>query len=509
MRLLVSPPPIDSLPTDLVNVLFDILSTPAQPICLPPAPSDSQSEILRVSQVCREWRATAHGHQRSWTAYKLDLTSRKWTYRKASNLVALLAQFIVYAGSKDIELAIKQGDEPAVGHIPSTIVTAHSRRLSVLDLQLHQIAAENLFIGPALPFDRLQQFKLQMRPYVYHPILPVQVYGDAVKLSVFGAAPLLTNLAVVSRDAIDYLPIVTLGVWDPPLGQLTTLRASNICMKHNEVVRIFSNCTQLIICDLHCAGWTSEPDEMVPSHTPTTMAHLKELTMTFRTKFYHIWTYLTAPSLEQLHITTYGNDHDPWRHAEFLAFRHRSAFALTALALGSSFAPETHQLIEVLDTLQELEVLTLRWTGHQEQLAPEILRIAERLSDAAWLPQLHTLGMDVTPDSMGFLVARCESQLAAANGGMVQLRHIVLSAEPLELAWWFGAFQRDVDTLRTMGCNICLDASDKKYHFHQDDLHVDHYDEEVDWEDDWNTEDQDSDLGEDRDDEEGNYWVWS
>ncbi|KAJ7120011.1 hypothetical protein C8R46DRAFT_1256781 [Mycena filopes] len=496
MRLLVSP-----LPTDVVYVLFDILSTPAQPICLPPARSDSQPEILRVSQVCRKWRAAAHDRQRSWTSYTLDLTLHKWTYRKASNLLALLAKFIVYAGSKDIELAIKQGDEPALEHIPSTIITAHSRRLSVLDLQLHQIAAENLLIGPALPFDRLQRFKLQMHPYECQPIHPVPAYEE-VKLSVFGAAPLLTDLIVVSLHLpIPDLPMVSLEVWDPPLSQLTTLRASNFWMKHEDV---------LIICDLRCDGWMSEPDEsVIPSRTPTTMAHLKELTVTFQTITYHIWTYITAPILEQLHISSEFDDYDPRRHAEFLAFRHRSAFTLIALGLDFNFAPETHQLIEVLDTLQELEVLTLCWTGNQARLAPEILRIAERLCNPTWLPRLHTLVMNVTPDSVGFVVARCGSQLAAANGGMVQLRHILLSAKPEELAEWIDAFQRDVEALRAMGCGISLDGSYEKCHFHLEAPHVAHDDE--DWEGEWDTADQE--LDEDKGEEdvqmwEGNYWVW-
>ncbi|KAJ7130667.1 hypothetical protein C8R46DRAFT_1329550 [Mycena filopes] len=380
-------PPIHSLPTELVSAVFDELNTPARPICLPLnplTPVDSQPQIIRLSQVCRDWRATAHSRRQFWTSYKVDLASRVWTPTDGSTLLALMEEFISYTDLKnaaklDIVLAIDQGEEESAQDITADIVTTFSRRLSVLHLRLPHTAVEELFDAPTLPFDRLRQFEL------------------------------------------------------------------------------------LIICDVRLDSWLPEESGvMVSDETPTIMANLKELTLTFEVILPHLWACFTAPNLEQLHIISIYDDINRdggtrWGQTEFMAFRRRSAFTLTTLALCFEFSGDPNAIIEALDTLQEVEVLTLRWTGWRDFPSNEIQHLLQKLNTVTWLPRLRNLTIDATSESVAVLVSRCESQLAAAEGAVLQLRDITLAAEvgPEDLS---AVFSQEVDELRAMGCDIKVEV---------------------------------------------------
>lgn len=195
------------------------------------------------------------------------------------------------------------------------------------------------------------------------------------------------------------------------------------------------------------------------------MAHLEELRITFRVMIPHLWTYFTAPSLEQLHIISVYDDIDDdggtrWGQTEFMAFKRRSGFTLTTLALCFEFSEDPDTIIEALDTLQELEVLTLRWTGWQAFESPEIGRLLHKLATATWLPRLHNLTIDGTTESIAVLISRCKSQLADVQEAELQLREITLSIfdlDPHDVST-FQAQSLEINPLRVMGCNVEVQA---------------------------------------------------
>ncbi|KAJ7130689.1 hypothetical protein C8R46DRAFT_1048806 [Mycena filopes] len=240
------------------------------------------------------------------------------------------------------------------------------------------------------------------------------------------------------------------------------------------------------------------------------MAHLKELRITFRVIAPHLWTYFTAPSLEQLHIISIYDDINNdggtrWGQTEFMAFRRRSAFSLTTLALCFEFSGDSHTIIEALDTLQEVEVLTLRWTGWKDFPSPEIQHLLQKLNTVTWLPRLRNLTVDATSESVAVLVSRCESQLAAAEGTVLQLRDITLAAEvgPEDLS---AVFSQEVDGLRAMGCDVKVEVmtffGGEQYAARAQQEQDEDGDSEESDSDASETEDEDTDMDDDEDDED-------
>ncbi|KAJ7155315.1 hypothetical protein C8R46DRAFT_1196787 [Mycena filopes] len=185
------------------------------------------------------------------------------------------------------------------------------------------------------------------------------------------------------------------------------------------------------------------------------MAHLKELSITFPVALPHFWNCITAPRVEQLEITTMYDGPEDWGTEELLAFRERSGFTLRALALRMDLSDFPEDVVRFLQVVQEVEVLTLRWTGPQEEPDPHVSRLVREFAAATWCPNLHTLTIDATPETAAVLVSRCASQVA--KGAVVQLRNITLAAEvePQDLP---AVFPREVNELRALGCNVTVEV---------------------------------------------------
>ncbi|KAJ7122414.1 hypothetical protein C8R44DRAFT_165363 [Mycena epipterygia] len=140
-----------------------------------------------------------------------------------------------------------------------------------------------------------------------------------------------------------------------------------------------------------------------------------------------------------------------WNHALFMAFKHRSAFNLTQLALRFDLSEQVDSFIELLQTSTALETLTLRWMPLQDEPLDDIARLTQALiydpPRQGALPSLQMLNIDATCHSLVMLHSRC---------GKSPLREITLHAEePFDRDILFAA---QIKALRTTGVRVALEA---------------------------------------------------
>ncbi|KAJ7766039.1 hypothetical protein B0H16DRAFT_1522851 [Mycena metata] len=274
-------------------------------------------------------------------------------------------------------------------------------------------------------------------------------------LGILSTTPRLTEIDLGYVEWLpDHLPRLFLPAWGPRLQQLTTFHGRNVWLGFANVIELLKTAAQLIHCDIRCNLDDLNPTE--EEQTPTLLPNLLNLNVTFRTMFPRFWNFITAPKLRLLSISSVYDEDDRWGQQEFIAFRLRSKFTLIRLLLRFDFSDIADDIMDILNLCQGVRELTLRWTGPSYDPALHISRLVEELGagsyDSLWLPNLSSLHIDLTQESLQALTSRVQTQARAA-GGRADRFQVLFSTE-LEEAEYERLHGTEVRALRETGCRV-------------------------------------------------------
>ncbi|KAJ7070264.1 hypothetical protein B0H15DRAFT_957828 [Mycena belliarum] len=191
------------------------------------------------------------------------------------------------------------------------------------------------------------------------------------------------------------------------------------------------------------------------SVTPLYVPHLEVLEINFRLLQTLFWEYLTAPELTTLHIASLSDhDSDEWDNRCFMDFLRRSDFSLARLSLAFDFSSHAEGITEVLRASPTLIELHLRWTGLFMAPDPCITHLLTQLASPLFLPNLASIAIDATAESLSALRARCIAQATEPGSRVGKL---LLCAKPPFPETLFAA---EIAALRGMGVLTVLQPMD-------------------------------------------------
>ncbi|KAJ6546107.1 hypothetical protein DFH09DRAFT_1367527 [Mycena vulgaris] len=440
-------PAFHRLPPEILSMIIDAYCSDGRDLISLPFPSPATG-VVCVARVCRQWMALAYDAPRLWTRYHLEFRPT-WTGRdhhRLDGLVHAFGMFLAHAGSRGLRLEIVQPRQDVGRDAIVEILARYSRCIASLRMHIPEKTVNSLSTGPTIPFDRLGDLKIVMHPKRYEkdqrPMRP----------NLLAASPLVTcvDLSYCQCQPM-YLQSLALDECIIPLAQLTTFHATRAWMQSMDCIRILRECPQLIDCSLYCDADTL-PD---PVTEPFMLQHLCSLEIQFRVLDPTFWQYITTPNLVNLSITTVSEEkNDSWDQEYFM-----SGFRLRSFSLSFDFTDFVDWMIEILEASPDLVRLCLRWTQVFAEADPEILDLLARLTchhdQSLFLPNLRSIAIDATEESLRMLRSRCVPQ---TSGDPPRLKTVILYAEaPFDPDTLFA---RQIKSLRKKGLEVTLQEMD-------------------------------------------------
>ncbi|KAJ6505787.1 hypothetical protein C8R47DRAFT_1315964 [Mycena vitilis] len=439
------PPPIHSLPAELVREIVRVCCQNCGEITLPF--SHPPPPAVCLSQFCSTWRAAAHSERALWQEFRVnmpdDLTAGQYE---------ALMNFIANGASQNVSaLSLRQGAyRPRDKNTVLPIVITHARCLRSLSLNFPGQAVEQLFATAALPFDNLQTLTIAIRVVGEEDIGFLQTPAQYVS-NMFTNTPVLTSVTL----GYDLLMPITydafpLEVWNLPWAQLTEFHAPNVWIDVIGFFAIVELCPNLVTCVLTVDAQDAADPETDDKRI--TLVHLRKFHITFLELYSWVWTNMNLPSLVDLKIATF-RDATVWEQEEFQEFMVRSQFSLTRLAFCFGFLDATDALIEILDATPAVQELTLCWTrlpddewyDEDGDVTPLTDYLTCRTNMPVRLPELQKIQIDATPESVAMLVSRCRAPGTA-------LKEVVLCAEQPSACETL--FEAEIDAMRAGGAKV-------------------------------------------------------
>ncbi|KAJ7466394.1 hypothetical protein FB451DRAFT_1561135 [Mycena latifolia] len=449
--LLPAPTCIEHLPPELLTMILESLCSDSRTPGIMLPPPRPGHDVVSFSQVSPRWRTIANNNPYLWTKYNLDLKPQ-WTRRRFDSLLHALDRFISRARGQDLDFTVSQLSPEFTQDIFLGILRTHAPRMRSLKMVVSYASARAFGIAPAMPFERLGTLSIRMLPQETSSGRgPVRS-----QTRVLTAIPMLPELEIgYSLWLPAHPPRLRLLEWDPPLHQLTKFNAPNVYMEMTAWVRVFEHCPLLAECTLAC-DVAGDSDFVAEPATPFVLQHLRVLHLDFRLVEGVVWGYITTPTLTDLRITSLS-DHDLhlWDQARFMAFKHRSGYTLTRLALQFDFSDLVAGVIEILETSPELEHLELRWTGLFRipfSLSPVMKRLSGQGGRSLLLPALRTIGLDATHRSLRMLRKRCTRDAEGSLSEIILYVHEPLGGLP--------PFADEIAALRETGVVVALKPMD-------------------------------------------------
>ncbi|KAJ7664988.1 hypothetical protein B0H17DRAFT_1143466 [Mycena rosella] len=460
-----TPTGIHILPTELITIVLDALCSDARYRIVLPPPGPGVG-VLCFSQVCRLWRNIACNCPSLWTKYSFDFHPR-WTRLQFKALVRALRKFIPRAQTHATNFIIAQtSPSPHISpaHFLEFLAT-FAPCLGALELRVCISIAAAFGAAPAIPFEKLRQFRMQMCPTGADMGQPLLLHHFPNTTNVFAAAPMLTDVGIAYDGWWPlHLPVLQLREWNFPLHQLSKFQAPNVYIETVDCIQVLTHCPNLVQCFLSCDGPDSRP--LPDVETPCILQHLHLLHFTFRSLHSEFWDYITAPNLRDLGITTLSDDNGgaEWDNTRFMSFHQRSGCSLATLVLEFDFTAIVDAIIDILEVSPALYCLELRWTQLYFEPDIRIARLLDWLSvhpgRPLWLPNLGYMRLDATEDSLRMLQSRCIPPVAEVGwvGAQTPLECVRLVAEePFDHRTLFAT---EVAALRAAGIQVDFECMD-------------------------------------------------
>ncbi|KAJ6515326.1 hypothetical protein C8R45DRAFT_956116 [Mycena sanguinolenta] len=335
-------PPIHTLPVELLVQIFEL------------AIHDDHThveDVLRISQVCLDWRQIAHSTPQLWTGHLWVNLRKPRTSRRRPGMQAYvdgLETWLIRSAPLTVPVSFELLPNREPGHIPEKILGTASR-WNFLGMYA-MIRVSHSFISQVAQarLDNLEELDLGER-YPGSGTNRAEVFDADYPIASFTIVPRLRKLRMhIYPNKISI---------DVPWAQLTDLRLGAHCA--NIALYILSQCDNLVRATVSTTGCFSPPEDRqeVPAFT---VSHLRALSFPFFGPVGHVMPFLdnlSAPALEELRLD-FGHTINPrWSGPHFTSF-HQRAPNVTQLELqwSSLTSDELRTAIRCATSLTHLKL---------------------------------------------------------------------------------------------------------------------------------------------------------